>query len=46
MRVSTVPISPVTTPAARRPDSTRYAVEVFPAVPVIPIIVSRPDGSP
>ena len=37
-RVSTVPIRPVTSPAARSPDSTRYAVEVFPAVPVMPII--------
>jgi hypothetical protein len=45
-RVSTVPISPVVRPAARSPDSTRYAVEVLPAVPVIPIIVSRAVGSP
>ena len=39
-----MPISPVTRPAARSPDSTRYAVEVFPAVPVIPTIVSFSVG--
>jgi hypothetical protein len=45
-RVSTVPIRPVVRPAARRPDSIRYAVDVFPAVPVMPNIVSRAVGSP
>ena len=39
-----MPISPVTCPAARSPDSTRYAVEVLPAVPVMPITVSRGGG--
>jgi hypothetical protein len=43
-RVSTVPTSPVTRPAARSPDSIRYTVEVFPAVPVIPRTVSFSVG--
>jgi hypothetical protein len=45
-RVSTVPIRPVVRPSARSPDSTRYAVEVLPAVPVMPIMVSFDVGSP
>jgi hypothetical protein len=45
-RVSTVPINVGSTPAARNPESIRYAVDVFPAVPVIPSTVSRAVGSP
>lgn len=45
-RVSTVPTSPVVCPAARNPDSIRYAVDVLPAVPVTPITVRSAVGSP
>jgi len=40
MRVSTVPISPVTAPRACSAESSRYAVVVLPLVPVIPSMVS------
>ena len=43
-RVSTVPIRPVVRPAARSPDSIRYAVEVLPAVPVIPMTAAGRSG--
>ena len=46
VRVCTVPIRPVPSPAAARPASTRYAVVVLPLVPVIPSTVSRLLGSP
>ena len=35
-RVSTVPTIPVTRPAARMIESSRYVVVVLPLVPVIP----------
>ncbi len=46
MRVSTVPISPVTRPAALSPASTRYTVDVLPAVPVMPMMLSSAVGRP
>ncbi len=45
-RVSIVPISPVVFPAARRIDSSRNAVVVFPLVPVTPRIRKRCAGEP
>ena len=45
MRVSTVPTSPVTRPAARKPASARKTVVVLPLVPVTPSRAgARPDG--
>ena len=46
IRVSMVPMTPVRRPARRSPASSRYAVVVFPLVPVTPTIVMALAGSP
>lgn len=46
MRISTVPTTPVSIPAARSPASSRYTVVVLPLVPVTPMRVRSRAGSP
>ena len=46
IRMPTVPISPATRSAERRPASTRYVVVVLPDVPVTPMTRSFSDGCP